>query len=58
MRSKEIARALRVSPNTVNQRLMRARTKLKAVLNEEMITMIPNAFAERKITAGIYSPYN
>ena len=52
MRSKEIAQTLRVSPNTVNQRLMRARTKLKAVLNEEMITMIPTAFAERKLQPG------
>ena len=52
MRSKEIAQALRISPNTVNQRLMRARTQLKAVLNEEMITMIPTAFAERKLQPG------
>ena len=52
MKSKEIAQTLRVSPNTVNQRLMRARTQLKAVLNEEMITMIPNAFAERKLQPG------
>ena len=52
MRSKEIAQALRVSPNTVNQRLMRARTQLKAVLNEEAITMIPTAFAERKLQPG------
>ena len=52
MRSKEIARTLRVSPNTVNQRLMRARTQLKAVLNEEAITMIPTAFAERKLHPG------
>ena len=52
MRSKEIAQTLRVSPNTVNQRLMRARTQLKAVLNEEMITMIPTAFAERKLQPG------
>ena len=52
MRSKEIAQTLRVSPNTVNQRLMRARTKLKAVLNEEAIPMIPTAFAERKLQPG------
>ena len=52
MRSKEIAQALRVSPNTINQRLMRARTQLKAVLNEEMITMIPTALAERKLQPG------
>ena len=52
MRSKEIAQTLRVSPNTVNQRLMRARTQMKAVLNEEMIPMIPNAFAERKLQPG------
>ena len=52
MRSKEIAQTLRVSTNTVNQRLMRARTQLKAVLNEEAITMIPTAFAERKLHPG------
>ncbi len=52
MRSKEIARALRVSPNTINQRLLRARTQLRAVLNEEMIPMIPSAFAERKLQPG------
>ena len=52
MRSKEIARTLRVSPNTVNQRLMRARTQLKAVLNEEAIPMIPTAFADRKLQPG------
>ena len=52
MRSKEIAHALRVSPNTINQRLMRARTKLKAVLSEEAIPMIPTAFAERKLQPG------
>ncbi len=52
MRSKEIAQTLRVSPNTVNQRLMRARTQLKAVLNEEAIPMIPTAFAERKLQPG------
>ena len=52
MRSKEISQALRISPNTVNQRLMRARTQLKAVLNEEMITMIPTAFSERKLQPG------
>ena len=52
MRSKEIAQTLRVSPNTVNQRLMRARTQLKAVLNEEAIPMIPTAFADRKLQPG------
>ena len=52
MRSKEIAQTLRVSPNTVNQRLIRARTQLKAVLNQEAITMIPTAFAERKLHPG------
>ena len=52
MESKEIARTLRVSPNTVNQRLLRARTRLKAVLNEEAIPMIPTAFAERKPQPG------
>ena len=52
MRSKEIAQALRVSPNTINQRLMRARTRLKAVLSEEAIPMIPAAFAERKLQPG------
>ena len=52
MRSKEIAQALRVSPNTINQRLLRARTNLKAVLNEEAIPMIPTAFAERKLQPG------
>ena len=52
MRSKEIAQTLRVSPNTVNQRLMRARTQLKAVLNEEAISMIPTTFADRKLQPG------
>ena len=52
MRSKEIAQALRVSPNTINQRLMRARTKLKAVLSEEAIPMMPTAFVERKLHPG------
>ena len=52
MRSKEIAQTLRVSPNTVNQRLMRARTQLKTVLNEEASTMIPTAFVERKLQPG------
>ena len=52
MRSKEIARTLRVSPNTVNQRLLRARTQLKAVLSEEAIPMIPTAFADRKLQPG------
>ena len=52
MKSKEIAQTLRVSPNTVNQRLMRAREKLKTILNEEMIPMMPNAFADRKLQPG------
>ena len=52
MKSKEIAETLRVSPNTINQRLMRARAKLKAVYNEEMIPMIRTAFAERNLQPG------
>jgi RNA polymerase sigma-70 factor (ECF subfamily) len=52
MKSKEIAQTLRVSPNTINQRLMRAREKLKTVLNEEMIPMMSNAFAEKKLQPG------
>ncbi len=55
MKSKEIAQTLRVSPNTINQRLMRAREKLKTVLNEEMIPMMPNAFADRKLQPGFTS---
>ena len=55
MKSKEIAETLRVSPNTINQRLMRAREKLKTVLNEEMIPMMPNAFADRKLQQGFTS---
>ena len=55
MKSKEIAQTLRVSPNTINQRLMRAREKLKIVLNEEMIPMMPNAFADRKLQPGFTS---
>ena len=55
MKSKEIAQTLRVSPNTINQRLMRAREKLKTVLNEEMIPMMPNAFADRKLHTGFTS---
>ena len=55
MKSKEIAQTLRVSPNTINQRLMRAREKLKIVLNEEMIPMMPNAFADRKLQQGFTS---
>ncbi len=46
--SKEIARFLGTSVNTVNQRLMRARTKLK----EELITMIDTTFAEKKLQPG------
>ena len=55
MKSKEIAQTLRVSPNTINQRLMRAREKLKTVLNEEMIPMMSNAFAEKKLQPGFTS---
>ena len=43
--STEIARFLGTSANTVNQRLMRARTKLK----KEMIAMIDTTFAEKKL---------
>ena len=52
MKSKEIAQTLRVSPNTINQRLMRAREKLKTILNEEMIPMIRTTLAERKLQPG------
>ena len=52
MKSKEIARALRVSPNTVNQRLMRARSKLKTVLSEESVSILPTAFADTKLQPG------
>ena len=52
MKSKEIAETLRVSPNTINQRLMRARAKLKTILNEEMIPMIRTTLAERKLQPG------
>ena len=52
MKSKEIAETLRVSPNTINQRLMRARAKLKAVFNEEMIQMMHTTIAERKLQPG------
>ncbi len=52
MKSKEIAHALRVSPNTVNQRLMRARSKLKAVLSEEPVSILPTAFADTKLQPG------
>ena len=52
MKSKEIAQTLRVSPNTIDQRLVRARAKLKTVLSEEMIPMIRTAFAERKLQSG------
>ena len=46
--STEIARFLGTSANTVNQRLMRARTKLK----EEMIAMMNTTFAENKLHSG------
>ena len=52
MKSKEIAQTLRVSPNTIDQRLVRARAKLKTILSEEMIPMIRTAFAERKLQPG------
>ncbi len=52
MKSKEIAETLRVSPNTIDQRLVRARAKLKTILSEEMIPMIRTAFAERKLQPG------
>ena len=52
MKSKEIAQALRVSPNTVNQRLMRARSKLKTVLSEEPVSILPTAFADTKLQPG------
>ena len=52
MKSKEIAETLRVSPNTIDQRLVRARAKLKTVLSEEMIPMIRTAFAERRLQPG------
>ena len=55
MKSKEMAQTLRVSPNTINQRLFRAREKLKTVLNEEMIPMMPNAFADTKLQPGFTS---
>ena len=48
LNSTEIARFLGTSANTVNQRLMRARTKLK----EEMIAMMNTTFAERKLHSG------
>ena len=46
--SKEIARFLGTSVNTVNQRLMRARTKLK----EELIAMMNTTFAEKKLQSS------
>ena len=52
MKSREIAQALRVSPNTVNQRLRRARSALKTVLSEEMVSTLPTAFAETKLQPG------
>ena len=48
LNSTEIARFLGTSANTVNQRLMRARTKLK----EEMIAMMNTTFAEKKLHSG------
>ena len=48
LNSKEIARFLGTSANTVNQRLMRARTKLK----EEMIAMMNTTFGENKLHSG------
>ena len=52
LKSNEIAETLRVSPNTINQRLMRARAKLKTVLSEDMVAMMPAAFADRKLSPG------
>ena len=52
MKSKEIAQTLRVSPNTIDQRLVRARAKLKTILSEEMIPMIRTTLAERKLQPG------
>ena len=52
MKSKEIAETLRVSPNAINQRLMRARAKLKTALSEEMIPMIRTTLAERRLQPG------
>ena len=48
LNSKEIARFLGTSANTVNQRLMRARTKLK----EEMIAMMDTTFGEKKLQSN------
>ena len=56
MKSKEIAQALRVSPNTVNQRLMRARSKLRTVLSEESVSILPTAFADTKLQPG-FTPH-
>ncbi|MDE0187157.1 MAG: sigma-70 family RNA polymerase sigma factor [Candidatus Poribacteria bacterium] len=52
LKSKEIAETLRVSPNTINQRLMRARAKLKTVLSEDLVSMMPTALADRKLSPG------
>ena len=52
MKNKEIAETLRVSPNTIDQRLVRSRAKLKTILNEEMIPMIRTTLAERKLQPG------
>ena len=48
LNSKEIARFLGTSANTVNQRLMRARTKLK----KEMIAMMDTTFGEKKLQSN------
>jgi len=48
MSTREIARFLRTSPNTIAQRLKRARAKLK----EEMIAMMSTTFEEQRLQAG------
>ena len=48
LNSKEIARFLGTSANTVNQRLMRARTKLK----KEMIAMMDTTFGDKKLQSN------
>ena len=48
LNSKEIARFLGTSANTVNQRLMRARAKLK----KEMIAMMDTTFGEKKLQSN------
>ena len=52
LKSKEISETLRVSPNTINQRLMRARAKLKTVLSEDLVSMMPTALTDRKLSPG------